>query len=141
MRSVMPRSTPIYGLDTSVFVRLLTGHPEAEYKSSVIALKRLHEKEPSTELVVSNQVIGEAYITLQHFYKIPKKEARRAISELFASGNVSPLNGAKVLEILKASSGAGLMDRLIIQDYNQRGLSVLTNDKQMAKVEGARILK
>ena len=137
----MPRSTPIYGLDTSVFVRLLTGHPEAEYKRTVLALKRLHEKEPSTELVVSNQVIGEAYITLQHFYKIPKEDAKQAISALFASGNVSPLNGATILEILKKSSGAGLMDRLIIENYNQRGLPVLTNDKRMAKVEGAHILK
>jgi len=32
-------------------------------------------------------------------------------------------------------------NRLIIQDSNQRGLPALTNDKRMAKVEGARTLK
>ena len=137
----MPRSTQIYGLDTSVFVRLLTGHPEADFQKTALALKALHENLPSTELVVSNQVIGEAYITLQHFYKISKGDARQAILDLFASGNVSPLNGAPTYEILADSSGAGLMDRLIVEDYSLRGVTVLTNDKHMAKVEGAKLLK
>jgi predicted nucleic acid-binding protein len=137
----MPRSTPIYGLDTSVFVRLLTGHPEADYQKTVRALELLHRKQPSTELVVSNQVIGEAYITLQHFYKVSKEDAREAILTLFNGGNVRPLNGSSILEILGQSSGAGLMDRLIIADYHQRGHPVLTNDKDMAKVEGTQRLK
>ena len=57
----MPRSTKVYGLDTSVFVRLLTGHPETDFTETVAGLKKLHDKDPATELVVSNQVIGEAY--------------------------------------------------------------------------------
>lgn len=141
MPFAMPRSTQIYGLDTSVFVRLLTGHPEADFEKTAQALKKLHENDSSTELVVSNQVIGEAYITLQHHYEISKEDARQAMLDLFASGNVSPLNGALVLEALAETGGAGLMDRLIVEDYNQRGVVVLTNDKRMAKLEGARILK
>jgi len=137
----MPHSIPIYGLDTSVFVRLLTGHPKADYQKTTSALLKLHENEPSTELVVSNQVIGEAYITLQHFYKIPKGEAKQAMLDLFASGNVRPLNGVSVIQSLSESSGAGLVDRLILADYQQRGITVLTNDKRMSKVEGACILK
>ena len=137
----MPRSTPIYGLDTSVFVRLLTGHPAVDYRKSVHALQAIHRVEPATELVVSNQVIGEAYITLQHHYNISKDDARTAMLELFASGNVRPLNGAPVLQLLAESGGAGLMDRLIIQDYAYRNVTVLTNDKQMSKVEGARRLQ
>jgi len=137
----MPPSTQIYGLDTSVFVRLLTGHPQAAFEKTAQALKTLHDKEPSTELVVSNQVIGEAYITLQHFYKISKDDARQAILDLFATGNVRPLNGSTILQTLSKSGGAGLVDRLIVEDYNRRGVSVLSNDKHMAKVEGARLLK
>jgi len=137
----MPRSIPIYGLDTLVFVRLLTGHPEADYKKTAHALEQLHKNDPSTEFVVSNQVIGEAYIALQHFYKVSKEDARLAMLTLFNSGNVRPLNGIRILEILKKPSGAGLMDRLITEEYQQRDLPVLTNDKNMAKVEGARLLR
>ena len=70
----MPRSTKIYGLDTSVFVRLLTGHPETDFEETVVGLKKLHDNDPATELVVSNQVIGEAYVTLQHFYSLQDEE-------------------------------------------------------------------
>lgn len=137
----MPRSTQIYGLDTSVFVRLLTGHPEADFEKTAQALKKLHERGSSTELVVSNQVIGEAYITLQHHYGISKEGARKAMLDLFASGNVSPLNGALALGALAESGGAGLIDRLIVEDYDRRGVMVLTNDKRMAKLASACILK
>jgi hypothetical protein len=33
------------------------------------------------------------------------------------------------------------MDRLIIQDYQERGIMVLTHDKTMAKVTGAQLLQ
>lgn len=136
----MQRSTQSYGIDTSVFVRLLTGHPEADFKKTAAALKRLHDENPGTELVVSNQVVGEAYVTLQHFYGISKSDARRAILSLLNSSSITPLNGQPVVDILSRSGGAGLMDRLITQDYNQDGITVLTNDKRMAKIDGARLL-
>jgi len=137
----MPASTQNYGIDTSVFVRLLTGHPEKDFQKTVAALKRLHEVETGTQLIVSNQVIGEAYITLQHFYEISKPDARAAISSLFASGHVYPLNGKDVVEVLKSKTGAGLMDRLIAQDYTARDCLVLTNDRKMAKLPGIVLLK
>ena len=128
----MPRSTQRYGIDTSVFVRLLTGHPEADFKKTAKALKQLHDDNPATEVFVSNQVIGEAYITVQHFYGISKPDARKAILHLFDTGIINPLNGPPVVSILQESGGAGLMDRLITQDYHQKDTPVLTNDKRIA---------
>ena len=136
----MPPSTHVYGIDTSVFVRLLTGHPEKDFQKTATALKKLHEKKPSTELVVSNQVIGEAYITLQYHYSLAKEDARAAILQLFNTGSISPLNGQSVFEILNVRGGAGLMDRLIADDYQNRGVKVLTNDKRMAKISGIELL-
>lgn len=136
----MPPSIHVYGIDTSVFVRLLTGHPEADFQKTATALKHLHEQYPSTELVVSNQVIGEAYIALQHHYSIAKEDARAAILQLFNTGSISPLNGQAVFEILDARGGAGLLDRLIADDYLNRGVHVLTNDKRMAKLPGIKLL-
>ena len=136
----MPPSTHVYGIDTSVFVRLLTGHPEPDFRKTALALKKLHEKTPSTELVVSNQVIGEAYITLQHHYSVAKEDARAAILQLFNTGSISPLNGQSVYEMLHARGRAGLMDRLIADDYQTRGVHGLTNDKRMARLPGILLL-
>jgi predicted nucleic acid-binding protein len=136
----MQHSTHVYGIDTSVFVRLLTGHPDKDFRKTAQALKNLHEKDPSTELVVSNQVIGESYISLQHHYDISKPDARKAILHIFDSGAISPLNGQSVIEILKEIGGAGVMDRLIADDYLSKKLKALTNDKRMAKLPGVELL-
>ena len=136
----MPASMRNYGIDTSVFVRLLTGHPESDFLKTVESLQRLHQAEPSLQLMVSNQVIGEAYITLQHHYNIAKSDARTAILSLLESGQVQALNGLEVADVLRAQGGAGLMDRLIALDYKAHDCVTLTNDRKMAKVGGVELL-
>jgi len=129
-----------YGIDTSIFVRLLTSDPEVDYAMVLERLKKLHATQPAAEIFVSNQVIGEAYITLQHHYGVSKADARSAISSVFESGLVSPLNGSQALAAIAESSGCGLMDRLITDDYHQRGFVTLTLDRRMAKLPGAQAL-
>lgn len=126
-----------YGIDTSIFVRLLTGDPEGDYQKTVTALEKRIEAEPRVEFFVSNQVIGEAYIALQHHYGIDKAAARAAMHEVLTSGLCSPLNGAAVLAALKATKGCGLLDRLIADDYSSRGIRTLTNDARMARLADA----
>ncbi len=55
--------TPRYGIDTSVLVRLVTGHPEPSLEHSLTALSALIEND-GVEIFASNQVIGEAYIAI-----------------------------------------------------------------------------
>ncbi len=136
----MPRSTPSYGIDTSIFVRLLTGHPAKDYAQTLDALERLLKREPSAALYVSNQVIGEAYIALQHHYQISKSDAREAMLKLLTGSMIRPLNGDDALTCLRAKTGCGLLDRLITQDYAARDAIVLTNDKKMAKLTEAKLL-
>ncbi len=126
-----------YGIDTSVFVRLLTGDPETDYEKTVQAFEKRLRAEPRAEFFVSNQVIGEAYIALQHHYEIGKAAARSAIYDVLTSGLCSPLNGASVLVVLKTDKGCGLLDRLIAGDYFGRGVKVLTNDRRMARLPDA----
>ena len=64
-----------FGIDTSVLVRLLTGEPEADFSRSVRMLSALIEDEDA-EIFASNQVIGEAYIAVQHHYGVSKADAR-----------------------------------------------------------------
>ena len=126
-----------YGIDTSVFVRLLTGDPEPEYRKTVQSLERRMKHEPKTEFFVSNQVIGEAYIALQHHYRISKEDAREALHSVLTSGLCSPLNGATVLEAVLSRTGCGLVDRLIVNDYDAHGVRTLTYDSKMARLKGA----
>lgn len=126
-----------YGIDTSVFVRLLTGDPHDDYEKTVAAFKKRLLSDPKAEFFVSNQVIGEAYIALQHHYDIEKNEARSAITSVLTSGLCMPLNGGAVLSALKINSGCGLMDRLIANDYAKESLVVLTNDRIMSRLEHA----
>jgi len=131
---------PRYGIDTSVFVRLLTGDPAQDYTETVGDLTALLHFSPGTGIVVSNQVIGEAYIALQHDYKVANSDARQAILSVFQSGLVIPQHGAAVLAALNTPTGCGLLDRLITEDYQHHGCITLTRDHRMAKLPGAQRL-
>lgn len=119
------------GIDTSVLVRLVTEDPEAEFEYCVEKLRTLVDKR-GDEIFVSNQVIGEAYVAVQQHYGVAKTEARSALADILQSGLVSPINSAFVIAALEAKGGAGLLDRLIADDYTQAGLQVLTLDRKMA---------
>ena len=122
-----------YGIDTSILVRLLTGDPESEFERCVECLSALVVSNGS-EIFASNQVIGEAYVAVQHHYGVTKPEARAGLASLLRGGLVQPLNGRSVLEVLAADSGCGLLDRLIADDYSQKNLTTLTLDRRMASL-------
>ena len=129
--------TARYGIDTSILVRLATGDPEDGFARTVRELTRLVEREGATVLA-SNQVIGEAYVALQHHYGVSKADARGALKSVLSSGLVAPLNGAAVFEALDATAGCGLLDRLIADDYRRAELVTLTLDRRMANLPQAR---
>ena len=131
--------TQRYGIDTSVLVRLITSLPEAEYRRCQAELTRMVEQE-SAELFASNQVIGEAYIAVQHHYGVSKGDARIALTGALTSGLVAPLNGQPVLRALRETGGAGLIDRLIAEDYSRTVSETLTLDQRMAALPGVRRL-
>ena len=121
-----------YGIDTSVLLRLITAQPPAAYSYCVEQLSRLIDT--GTEVFASNQVIGEAYIAVQHHHKVSKADAYQALLRVLSSGLVAPLNGSAVIEALMAIGGPGLFDRLIADDYRRAGLEVLTLDRKMASL-------
>ena len=131
--------TQRFGIDTSILVRLLTGDPAEGFQLCVAALTALVEGE-GAEVFASNQVIGEAYIAVQHHYGVSKVEARGSLLSVLGSGLVSPLNGSGVLSALEAEGGCGLLDRLIAEDYHRAGLVTLTLDRRMAALPDARPL-
>lgn len=131
--------TQRFGIDTSILVRLLTGDPEVEFARCVRGLARLIE-EDGAEIFASNQVIGEAYVAVQHHYGVSKPDCRAGLEDVLRSGLVAPLGGDDTLTALGQTGGAGLLDRLIAADYSGADLKVLTLDRKMAHLADARLL-
>lgn len=128
-----------FGIDTSVLVRLLTGDPQQDFEYCVGRLRALTDGQGG-EVFVSNQVVGETYVAVQHHYRISKADARAALLDALRSGLVSPLNGRSVIAALEACGGPGLFDRLIVDEYARAGLEVLTLDRKMASLPDTRRL-
>ena len=131
--------TQRYGIDTSVLVRLVTADPEPDFERCVNELRVMIE-EQDAEVFASNQVIGEAYIVLQHHYGISASDARSALADTLTSGIVAPLNGQSVVLALQASGGPGVFDRLVADGYSHAGLETLTLDRRMASLPSVRRL-
>ena len=128
-----------YGIDTSVLVRLITGQPKDDYEYCLNSLRHLADVERA-EIYVSNQVIGETYVAVQHHYGVPKSRASASIAFALQGGLILPLNGPDVFSILEETSGAGLFDRLIADGYQKSGLETLTLDRKMANLPETRFL-
>ena len=131
--------TQLYGIDTSALVRLVTAEPEPDFERCVNELRAMIEEQDS-EVFASNQVVGEAYIVLQHHYGISASDARSALADVLTSGLVAPLNGQSVVLALQASGEPGVFDRLIADGYSHAGLETLTLDRQMASLPSVRRL-
>jgi predicted nucleic acid-binding protein len=133
---------PAYGIDTSIFVRLLTGQPGTDYEKTVARLVALRQAQPQ-EITVSNIVIAEAYAVLQHHYGFSKEDSRSGLVSVLTSGLVTPVSGDAVLAALEAiayTKEPGLTDRLIALDYATATTIVLTNDRKMARLSGCQLL-
>ena len=131
---------PRYGIDTSIFVRLLTGDPAKDYEQTRAALEKVLTDDPAAEIEVSNLVIAEAYFALQHHYGVPKNEACAALVSVLTSGLVKPQHGQSVPDALGETREPGVLDRLIASDYAAHGVIAVTNDKKMGRLSRARLL-
>jgi predicted nucleic acid-binding protein len=130
---------PVCGIDTSIFVRLLTGLPAAEYQTTLNRLTSLRSSQPEP-ITVANIVVAEAYAVLQHHYRLDKTDARAAILSVLTSGLIEPMHGDDVLNALRATKEPGLTDRLIALDYTNQRATVLTLDRKMAALPGCQQL-
>ena len=126
---------PAYGIDTSIFVRLLTGLPAADYQATLKRLTAIRGSQ-AEQITVANIVVAEAYAVLQHHYGLTKADTRHAMLAVLTSGLVEPLHGDAVLDALRETKEPGLTDRLIVLDYNRQRTSVLTLDRKMAALPG-----
>jgi predicted nucleic acid-binding protein len=128
-----------YGLDTSVVMRLLTGDPQDQ--AEVAARFLVESKAAGDRLVVTDLVIAEVYFALYSKYKVPKAEALQKLREFVESGEVE--TGA-ALEVLRrpnlASAKPGFVDRLIHASYSNDQARLVSFEKSVSKLAGAKVL-
>ena len=125
------------GLDTSVALRLLTGTPadQAERARALVA-------RASEPVVISDLVVSEVYFALRHHYRVSHGDTVRALRALLDDARVRSTGVARAVlaadSASRASVKTGLMDKLILADYARDAIELVTFDRDLARVPGAR---
>lgn len=123
-------------MDTSVVLRLLTGEPAAQAE-----VARRHVEQRDAPVAVDALVVGESYFALRHHYAVPHHAAVDALLALLASERI--VSAADVRHALSAARDGGqpgVMDRLILAAARREERELLTFDRRLARLEGARLL-
>ena len=124
-------------LDTSVVLRLLTGEPPEQAE-----IARRHVERSTDPLWVDALVVGESYFALRHHYGVPHREAVDALLALVRSDRMLASEETRAaLASARAGAGPGVMDRLIVAAAREVGRVLCTFDRQLARLEGARLLR
>jgi len=125
------------GLDTSVALRLLTGTPadQAERARALVA-------RASEPVVISDLVVSEVYFALRHHYRVSHGDTVRALRALLDDARVRSTGVARAVlaadSASRASVKTGPMDKLILADYARDAIELVTFDRDLARVPGAR---
>jgi len=132
----------VFGLDTSVVLRILTGDPEGQSRAAEEFLRASLAQ--GKRIVVSDLVISEAYHALVYHYGIDKGDAVDGLLEMLDSGFVHASAGACAIDVLRSMMSAGrkpgLVDRLIHAHYASLRASMATFEKASSKLAGTRVL-
>ena len=127
-------------LDTSVVMRLLTGHPSDLAQAARTYLAETAQS--GSKVYVSNLVIMEAYFACQHHYKMPKADVLRGLHTLLSIPTfvVHP----QLLTLLSteglATAQPGFLDRLIHAEASSAHLPLVTFEKAAARLADTVIL-
>ena len=125
------------GLDTSVALRLLTGTPAGEAEEARVLVATAREP-----VVISDLVVSELYFALRHHYAVSHGDAVRTMRALLDDARIRSSGVARTVLMAEAASHAtlktGLMDRMILADYQRDGVELVTFDRNLARLPGAR---
>lgn len=129
-----------FGLDTSVVLRLLTGHPLAlaeraleRYQAGIAA---------GDSFYVSDIVASETYYAIQHHYGKTKEEALMALKN-FSSGegiSFSPSFDIAINTPNIHRANPGFIDRILAASYKEQGLITLSCEKSFGRLQDAEVI-
>ena len=129
-----------YGLDTSALLRIVTSDPPNLAVKVARAVQLIVED--GGTLHVSDSVVQEAYFALQHHYGATKENA---VADLLAIANAEGFSfstGAKAAlsEPNAARMAPGLVDRMIVADYDAQGFRTLSCEKSFRRLPSALVI-
>ena len=134
--------TALFGLDTSVVLRLLVGAPHDQAEAALSFVKK--NLAAGIKIVVSDLVVSEAYFALHAHYDVPKGEAIGVLLEMLRSGLVEPADGPAILTVLEAAARPpakpGFVDRLIHAQYGRANASMATFELAARRLSGTVVL-
>jgi len=128
-------------LDTSVVMRLLTGHPldlataARDYMADI--------DQSGAKVFVSNVVVMETYFACQHHYGMPKAAVLSGLHTLFSMSIfvIHPLLIGLVSIPDLASAKPGFLDRLIHAEAVVARMTLVTFEKAAARLPDTLLLK
>lgn len=124
-------------LDSSAVLRLLTGEPLEQAE-----VVRRHLEVSAGPVFVDPLVVGECYFALRHHYRVPHREAVDALFQMLSSERIRSTPDLRTaLAESKERDQPGLMDRLILSAAQREAYTLLTFDRQLAQLDGARLLR
>lgn len=123
-------------LDTNILLRLATGMPEPLLEKSLAVVEKA--KAEGNGLFVASLAVAEAYFTLTGHYGLPKAEVARILHGLLSEAPFVCAPGVREALAAYRGSGAGLADRLLLAEAQADGAKLLTLDKALGKLEGAK---
>ncbi len=120
-------------IDANYIIRLLSKEPNEHFKKS----KELFEKIAKREIkgVLSEGVLMECFFVLVKFYKYPKSEVCKFLSDILNLSNIIYPNkqeALKTLEILK-NKNIDFIDALLCAKAKINNFQVATFDKDIIK--------
>jgi predicted nucleic acid-binding protein len=120
-------------------MRLLTGDPPDQ--AEVAATFLVEATAAGDRLLVTDLVIAEVYFALYSKYKVPKAEALQRLREFVESGEVEAGAASQVLRTPNlASAKPGFVDRLIHATYSNDQARLVSFEKSVNKLAGAKVL-
>ncbi len=130
----------VFGLDTSVVLRLLVGTPVSQAERALAFLQtRAASGRPC---MVNDLVVTEAYYALHAHYEVPKKEALLTLRAFLNSALVTASSEAlaSLEEMTGQSSKPGFVDRLIHHQYQSHSTRLVTFEKKASKLSETTVL-
>lgn len=127
-------------LDTSVVVRLLTGHPHDLSLAARTFLAGMEQE--GAKVFVSNLVVLEAYFACQHHYGMAKEAVLGGLHRLLSMPTfvvhpqLLPLLATEGL----ATAKPGFLDRLIHAEATTAQLTLITFEKAAANLPQTQVL-
>ena len=133
-------SSPIYLLDTSFIIRLLTRDPLPLFERAAAFFDKWEKNMPG--FVLTDLVLAEAYFALQHHYRYPKADALAALCSLVTQPAISVSGETLVAFSVSnlATAQPGFVDRLIHGHSQALGCTLVTFEKSTRRLPATMVL-